>query len=517
MSTSPPNAPPAPGTAALAGLAAGSATLGTQAVVAAVVAPGAGPFLALGGAVVDATPAWLKDSAVALFGTADKIALHVSVVVVVAAISAGVGLAAARSRAAGTVLVLALSAVTALAAVTRAGTGWSALLPAVVGAVVGVLVLRALVARLPRATRAQEATDGHGPTLGRRSFVRLATVTVLLGVAATVTSQVVGATARTVRAVRAALRLPAPARPAPALPAGVQVAGVVPFVTPNDDFYRIDTALTVPQVDPATWRLRVHGLVENPFEMTFDEILASDLVEAWVTLTCVSNAVGGDLAGNARWLGLPVREVLARARPLPEADMVLSTSVDGFTASTPLVTVTDERDALLAVGMNGEPLPLRHGFPVRMVVPGLYGYVSATKWLVDLEVTTFAAATAYWTVRGWAERAPVKTASRIEVPRSGATVTAGTVHVGGTAWAQHRGIERVEVQVDDGAWQEADLAAVPGVDTWRQWAYAWEATPGRHRLQVRASDPDGPQTGEPRPPAPDGATGWHGVDVVVTD
>jgi DMSO/TMAO reductase YedYZ molybdopterin-dependent catalytic subunit len=291
---------------------------------------------------------------------------------------------------------------------------------------------------------------------------------------------------------------------------------VADVVTPNEEFYRIDTALTVPQVDPATWTLRVHGLVERELTLTWDELLGADLVETYVTLACVSNPVGGDLVGNARWLGLPIRHVLARAVPQAGADMVLSTSVDGFTASTPLEVLTDDRDALLAIGMNGEPLPLAHGFPVRMVVPGLYGYVSATKWVTDLEVTRFADREAYWTTRGWTERGPIKTSSRIEVPRAGVSVAAGTVAVGGTAWAQHTGITAVEVQVDDSPWQQADLSTEISVDTWRQWSWQWDAEPGSHTLRVRATDATGEtQTSEERDVVPDGATGWHEVTVQV--
>ena len=315
------------------------------------------------------------------------------------------------------------------------------------------------------------------------------------------------------------LRLPSSARPAPPVPPGAQVAvaGVADVVTANTDFYRIDTALTVPQVDPQGWALRVHGMVEEEVQITFEELLAADLVEAHVTLACVSNPVGGGLVGNALWLGLPVRELLARARPRAGADMVLSTSIDGFTASTPLEVLTDDRDALLAVGMNGEPLPAAHGFPVRLVVPGLYGYVSATKWVTDLKVTRFADQEAYWTVRGWSALGPVKTASRIEVPRSGAVVDAGTVGVGGTAWAMHRGVTGVEVQVDDGPWQPAALGEPISADTWRQWSWTWDATPGPHTLRVRAADPDGFQTGDEADVIPDGATGWHTVEVTVRE
>jgi DMSO/TMAO reductase YedYZ molybdopterin-dependent catalytic subunit len=201
----------------------------------------------------------------------------------------------------------------------------------------------------------------------------------------------------------------------------------------------------------------------------------------------------------------------------PEADAVKSTSADDMTIGTPLAALTDDgRDALLAVAMNGEPLPLEHGFPVRMVTPGLYGYVSATKWLVDLEVTRFQDFDAYWTPRGYAERAPIKTSSRIDVPRSFARVSPGPTPVAGVAWSQDRGIETVEVRVDGGPWQRARLAAEDNVDTWRQWVWQWDATPGNHRIEVRATDSTGyTQTSDRAPIAPDGSTGWHSVNVTV--
>lgn len=507
--------------AVLAGVAAGAVAVGVSAIVAAFVAPTATTLLALGAAFIDLTPPWLKDAAIALFGARDKAALQLGMVVVIVALSAVAGLLGARRRLSGALLVALLSTVVALAAATRPGASGVDVVPAVVGGVAGIVTLWLLLDRLPPG---RGAASGRAPgadeapaALARRQFFVVTGAAVLLGAVATAGGHLLSGARAAIESVRATLRLPGPARPAPPLPAGVQapVPGIGPFVTPNPVFYRVDTALTPPTVDPETWTLRVHGLVEQEVTLSFAELLAADLVEAWVTLACVSNAVGGNLVGNAKWLGLPVREVLARARPLPDADMVLSTSADGFTASTPLEVLTDDRDALLAVGMNDEPLPLVHGFPVRLVVPGLYGYVSATKWVVDLEVTRFRDAVAYWTVRGWAPRAPIKTASRIDVPRDGASVRAGRVVLGGTAWAQTRGVERVEVRIDGGGWEEAELAAVPGLDTWRQWSYAWDASPGAHELQVRASDPGGPQTEERRPPAPDGATGWHTINVTV--
>jgi len=525
----------------VAGVLAAATTLGVAQLAAGVMAPDAAPLIVVGGAVIDATPSWLKDFAITTFGTNDKRVLLIGMGVVIAALAALAGVLAHRRWRFGAGLVLVLAAVGAAAAATRTGAGALAPWPSLVGAGAGLVALRALLARIPEADRAtgpaapeapatslDSATRVDRPRSGRprpegvdrRAFLTAAVVAAAIAAVTAAGGQLVGRTKRTVTAVRAALRLPVAARPVGPLPAGVEstVAGVVPFITPNRDFYRIDTALLVPQVDADTWKLRVHGLVDQEIVFTFQELLAADLIESFTTLTCVSNEVGGDLAGNAKWLGYPVRDLLARARPQPSADMVLSTSSDGWTASTPLGALTDDaRDAVLAIGMNGQSLSVDHGFPVRLVVPGLYGYVSATKWVVDLEVTRFADRTAYWTNEGWSAKGPVKTASRIEVPRPGAEVTAGRVAVGGTAWAQHRGITAVEIQVDDGDWAPATLSTEVSIDTWRQWSFIWHATPGTHRLTVRATDADvGVQTARTSPPPPDGATGWHSIDVTVT-
>jgi hypothetical protein len=287
-------------------------------------------------------------------------------------------------------------------------------------------------------------------------------------------------------------------------------------VVPNGDFYRIDTALTVPRLTTAGWSLRVWGEVDREVRLDWAGLLAKPLVQRYLTLACVSNEIGGDLVGNALWTGWPVRELLALAGPKAGADMVLSRSADGWTASTPLAALTDGRDALLAVAMNGEPLPFEHGFPVRLVVPGLYGYVSATKWVTELKVTRYAVDEGYWTPRGWSALGPVKTASRIDVPRSGAKVGPGQVAVAGVAWAMHRGIRAVQVRVDDGPWADARVAAEPTLDSWRQWVYPWDATAGSHVLTVRAQDETGQwQTDQVAPVAPDGATGYHSVTVRV--
>jgi DMSO/TMAO reductase YedYZ molybdopterin-dependent catalytic subunit len=501
----------------VAGLAAGLVTVGVAELAAALLvrtgrAGGTpSPVVAVGAAFIDRTPPWLKDFAVATVGRHDKQVLLAGIAVVLAVAAAGAGVLAARRRVAGLLVVVVLAAVAAAAVLSRPGAATLDVLPTLLGGVAGLWSLNALV---------DLAHADYGPAdLRRRTFVRRAVGLAVLGAAAGGVSQVVAAGSRAARASRDRLRLPAPsgAAPTPAQLADLRVRGLSRLVTPAEDFYRIDTALVVPQVDARDWRLRVHGLVEQEVELDLAALLALPMVERMVTLTCVSNEVGGDLAGNQVWRGTLLRELLARARPAAEADMVLSTSVDGWTAGTPLDALTDPgRDAMLAVAMSGRPLPVEHGFPVRMVVPGLYGYVSATKWVVDLEVTRFDRAEGYWTPRGWSARGPIKTASRIDVPRSGADVRAGDVVVAGVAWAQHRGIRAVEVRVDEGPWQAARLGGGGTVDTWRQWVWTWPATPGDHTLQVRAVDGLGStQTGREAPPAPDGASGWHSVQVTV--
>ncbi len=289
------------------------------------------------------------------------------------------------------------------------------------------------------------------------------------------------------------------------------------FITSNDDFYRIDTALSVPQVSREQWQLKIHGMVDSEITYRFEDLERFEAVEKVVTLACVSNPVGGDLISNASWTGYRVRDLLAGAGIHSDADMVLSKSSDGFTAGTPVEALTDGRDALLAIGMNGEPLPTDHGYPARLVVPGLYGYVSATKWVVDLELTRFDKSEAYWTRLGWSPRGPIKTESRIDVPRSGQDVARGPVTFGGVAWAQNRGVKAVEVRIDEGPWQQAQLGAHYSNEAWRLWSFDWQAdTSGRHTITVRATDNTGAvQTQQWADPIPDGATGWHSVSFAV--
>ncbi len=389
------------------------------------------------------------------------------------------------------------------------------MLPSVIGAAAGAACLQFIV----QSSTSDTYTAVDVGWDRRRFLVTSAQVGAAAAVAAWLGRWLLGEQSD-VSASRANVRLPAPVPPAAVPPpsADLAVPGATPFITPNGDFYRVDTALVLPAVPAEDWSLRVHGMVDRELTLDFADLLDRPMVERIITLACVSNEVGGSLVGNARWLGVPLRDVLESAGVHEGADQLVSRSADGWTAGTPVRIVTDGRDALLAVGMNGEPLPQSHGFPVRMVVPGLYGYVSATKWLVDLELTTFDAYDAYWVRRGWAEQAPIKTMARIDTPRAVATLDAGRVVIAGTAWAQHRGIDTVEVRVDDGLWSAASLAAEASVDAWRLWSHEWVATPGQHTLQARAIDGNGDvQTERRAEPFPDGASGWHSVDVEVRD
>lgn len=503
--------------AAASGAVAAGAAVVVGELLAGLLSPSLSPLTAVGGAVIDAVPPGVKDLVISLFGTADKAVLLSGMLLVIAAVGALAGILEQRRRLAGAAVIAAFGLIGLAAVLTRTQMTPAAAVVPLAAALAGALLLGLLIRRLHEGLPAG-VTGARKTDTGRRTFLQV----LATGAAATAVGGVVAAVWRGAAAgistAREQLHLPAAASEAPAIPAGAEVglAGMQPLVTPNRDFYRIDTALIVPSIDPASWVLRVTGMVEQEVELTLAELLAKPLIERHVTIACVSNEVGGDLIGNARWLGWPVRELLALARPQPGADMVLSQSSDGWTAGTPLEALTDDRDAILAVGMNGEPLPLEHGFPVRMIVPGLYGYVSATKWLTELRVTRFAADEGYWTPRGWSDHGPIKTSSRIDVPRTGRPVGAGRVMFGGVAWAQHTGIGKVELRVNRGPWQVAGLA--PGIsrDTWYQWQLGIGLTPGQYEVQVRATDLNGqPQAEDSRPPAPDGATGFHTIRVDV--
>jgi DMSO/TMAO reductase YedYZ molybdopterin-dependent catalytic subunit len=512
--------------------AAGVGALGAAAALAVgelaggVVAGVPSPIDAVGQQVVDGLPGPAVTGAIATFGAANRPLLTAGTVLVVLALGALAGrLAVDRPRV--PVLVFAAGGTLGFAAsIAQPGAGPVAVAAALAVAVgVGLTVVdrgRRLEigsspapAAVPPMRRRALAADPTDPPVARRHFLRLT-----LGV--TAGAVLIGVAGRRWLGSGpdpAAFPLPPATRrlPVPGDDLATQVPGVTPALTPVDDFFRIDTALGVPRVDPDTWRLRIHGRVDREVELTYDELLALPLHEVDATIACVSNEVGGGLVGTARWLGVPLADVLALAGVRADAEQVFSRSVDGWTAGFPVELAHDGRQALVAVGMQGQALPTRHGFPARLVVPGLYGYVSATKWLAELELTAWDGVDGYWVPRGWAKQAPVKTASRIDVPRGGTQVAAGPTTVAGVAWAPTRGIAAVEIAVDDGPWQRAALVPVATDDVWVQWRVVLELPPGTRRLTVRASDGTGTtQPAGPRPPAPDGAEGWHTVQIVVT-
>ncbi len=494
--------------AALAGTAAGH-------LVAAVTVPASSPVLAVGTAVINLTPTPVKVWAVRTLGSADKPVLIGSVLVGALLLAGVAGIVASRRLAAGVALLVAIVGAAGVAALVQPAAGPLDVIPSLVAAAVGFGVLLYLLrgGGSPRHALRGEGTATAG-SASRRGF--------LIGSGAVAAAAVVlaGSGQLIIRARNkiSDLVLPKAAAPLPPIATGLekQYPGISSFVTPNEKFYRVDTNLTVPVVDVQGWSLSVDGDVENKLSLSFEELTAMNVVEHDITLTCVSNEVGGSLVGSARWLGVPLQDVLDRAGVGSKADQILSTAVDGFTISTPLEVALDGRNAILAFAMNGEPLPREHGFPVRLIVPGLYGYVGATKWLERLTLTTYAAQEAYWTKRKWAIDAPIKLSSRVDTPRPLSTIDAGETVIGGVAWAQPDGVAKVEVRLDGGEWQQAELGPDAGTEYWRQWYLPWDATSGRHQIAVRATNTAGKvQVTQRAMPFPDGSSGVQEVVVLV--
>ena len=501
---------PAWAAAASGALAAAAGLLATELASRSLDAPSV--LRATGATVIDRAPEAGRRWAILHLGASDKPALLAAIAVVVVLVGAGVGLLARRDLRLAVAAVVAVAGAVLVAAASRPQTSAP-------GAAVAAAALAgpwaALLLLLSRRARPQPRGQGHGQDLDRRAFLGLAAGAALAGTVASTLLARAGGTA-TAMLARATVVLPKARRPLGAAPRGSEfdVTGLTPLTTPNGSFYRIDTALAVPAVAPDDWRLRVDGAVSRPLELSYDELLGLPMQEADVTLVCVSNEVGGSLVSSARWLGVPLGDVLARVRPTGRAEQLVGWSVDGFSAGFP-VAYALERGALLAVGMNGEPLPLEHGFPARLVVPGLYGYASATKWLNRIELRP-AGFEPYWVSRGYAADGRIAVQSRIDVPRPGATVHAGRVTVAGVAWAPHTGVARVQARVDAGAWVDATLAASAGRDVWRQWQLDWVAAPGVHQLQVKATDGAGrTQRTDFTRPIPSAATGAHTTTVTV--
>jgi len=506
------------GIAAIAAVLAVAAALGVGELVAALVSPASSPFLAVGQAAIRLTPEWLKEFAIAQFGVYDKVALLTGMAAAIVVVAILAGLASRRDERPGLVVVAAMGVLALVAVVTGPTFAPLDLIAPFAALLVGIAawfaVHRTALAAAGASADVAGGQAGAGGTARRRLLLTAGGVAVGAGVAG-VAGRFLVTGAGSPPSVGP---LPTAAGPPPPPLVGVDyvAAGTPTWLTQAADFYRIDTALSVPRLSTSSWSLRVHGMVNHELTLTWDQLRSRRLIEAPVTLTCVSNEVGGNLVSNARWLGVPMAELLAEVGVQPGAEQIASTSSDGWNCNTPLGPLTDGRPAMLAIGLNGQPLPVEHGFPVRMVVPGLYGYVSACKWITDIEVTTFAGFTSYWEQRGWAQQGPIKTQSRIDVPRRDASVAAGPTMVAGVAWAQHTGIDAVEVRVDRGPWQRAELAAEPTVDSWRMWKLPVTLSPGGHELVVRATDRSGyTQTPQVVPPIPDGASGWHTVAVAA--
>lgn len=510
------------GLAAAGGLAVGSIAVTTGMLIASF-GDRPSPIDSVGSSFIDRTPRWLKELAIDWFGTNDKTALRVGIVLVLASTSLVLGSLARRDRRPLAVGLVVFAFIGALSAAERSGSNAVTVLAPLIGAVVGLASIHLLFGGLGR-----RWVDSHRPResrvpLGwdRRRFI---STTAAIGTS----SVIVGAVAQRGESQR--LRRIEEQRPS-SLPA-VDSSNLDPvtadadftgfdngettYITPNDDFYRIDTALSFPSVDLDSWRLRIFGMVDNEVELSYDDIAALTQIERTITICCVSNEVGGPYIGNATWQGVRLSELLDMAGVRDGAEQLFSRSVDGWTCGFPIELALDGRDAMLAIGMNGEPLPVMHGFPARLIVPGVYGYVSATKWISEIEINRWSDAEGYWVPRGWSRDAPIKTQSRIDVPRRGEKISAGATKIAGVAWAQHTGIAKVEVRVDDGDWIEASLSRDLTDDAWRLWSVDWTASAGRHSIQVRATDKSGyTQTDEIASVAPDGATGWHTRTVEV--
>jgi DMSO/TMAO reductase YedYZ molybdopterin-dependent catalytic subunit len=511
------DAMPGRGAAALAGVAAGAAALGVGELLAGLLPGAASPIIAVGDTIIALQPPGVKQLVVDLFGEADKLILNLVIVGVAVSVAAGLGVLA-RTRPGLARAGFAAFGLVALAAGLRDPLSEALTTLIAVGASVAVAIV-VLEWLLGLARARASAPAAQMPAWDRRRFLVSSGALIAVAVGSGAVGRVLLDRGRLNGAPQVG-SIPSPASTAPPPPAGatLEAEGLTPLITRNEEFYRIDTALIVPRPNLDAWRLRVTGMVERPLELTYDQLVAEPLHEQYVTIACVSNEVGGTLVGNALWTGVRLKELLDRAGVDPNATQIVGRAVDGFTVGFPTVwALADEREALVAVLMNGEPLPADHGFPARLIVPGLYGYVSATKWLSEIELTTLDAFDAYWVPLGWAKEAPILTQSRIDTPRDRANVSAGTVAVAGVAWAPDRGIAGVEVQVDEDGWMAAELSVPISDATWVQFVRRWEATPGDHVLTVRATDGDGEvQTAETSRPDPDGARGHHTIRVTVS-
>ena len=501
----------------LSGALAAGFGLGVSELLAGFVGPLPSLIEGVGNFVIDNTPEPVKEWAISTFGTADKLVLLIGIAVVTLLIGAGVGLVARRMFTLALIVFVGFGVASASAAAFDPQVSLAmAIIPGGAAAIAGLGALQWLLGLKP-GTRG----EGEGMSQSRRSFLVGAGAVLGLAALAAGVGRFLVESAKRLAAGRSEVVLPSAADVLPPVPAAADlgVPDLTPIIVPNSEFYRIDTAFSVPRVDIQDWMLTVKGRVDRPYSVTYYDLLDMRMVERDITLSCVSNQVGGELVGNARWQGVPLAEILNRAGVQSDAEQVVGRSVDDFTVGFPIEAAFDGREALVAVGMNGEPLPFEHGFPARLVVAGLYGYVSATKWLSEIELTGWDEFDAYWIPRGWAKEAPIKTQSRIDTPRRAERISPGPRMVAGIAWAPTRGISKVEVRLgEDAPWVEADLSEPLSINAWVQWKVLWDPQPGLYEITVRATDGEGVLQDERRRPAPpDGATGWHTRVISVSE
>lgn len=484
-------------TAALDGVLSASAQLAAGELTAALLPGGRSLVSGLGRTLIDALPGLGVDMVVATAETLDKPLLKASLATALLGVGGAAGVADGRRPRTAFGLFAGTGLLAGAAAASRrdAATG-SSLAAGVVGGIAGTGSLALLKASSSRTAR--------------RS------VTLLAAGAGVAAVRLRGGQHARLLARRAAITLPPAKHPADPVPAGASfpLPGLTPLFTPTGSFYVTDVQLPAPQIDPDKWRLRVHGMVGRELNLSLAEILAMDLVEIDATLACVHNPVGGNRISSARWLGLPLARILELSGAEPDAEQLVARSVDGFTAGIPTAHIRGGAPALLAVGMNGEPLPIKNGFPARTLIPGLWGADANTKWVIELELTTWGAVRDYWDRRGWPRQpTAVRPGSRIDLPANRALLPVEQTTVAGVAWAPAEGVERVEVAVDDRPWEPAQLSAEVAPTMWRQCRLQWEPTPGPHTLAVRTIGRRATQKAEPQPPYPTGASGYHSVRV----
>jgi len=470
-----------------------------------------GPIVSIGNRVIDYVPASIEKFVIRIFGVNDKLALVIiiSVVVLILAILIGSSYFSGKRRQANLIVIF-MMIIAVVASIFDASAGVLSVLPSLAAGGTTIWILKILENRTKQ-------NESEGLTINRRELFKTVGF-IAVGSAAAVIAGNFFRTQASAQLKRLDILLPKALKFLPPLPTdpALKTAGLSKLITPNGEFYRIDTAIVVPNINIETWRFKIDGMVGNPLEFTYKELTDRPVFELDCTIACVSNEVGGNLVGNARWLGIRLDDLVKEASPFDSADQVMGHSIDGFTAGFP-VAALDGRDAMIAIGMNGEPLPVDHGFPARVIVPGIYGYVSATKWLTRIELTRFDQAEGYWIPRGWSVQAPIKTASRIDTPTTASSVKAGGRVIAGVAWAPIRGISKVEVRVNKNAWRPATLGPVLAKTTWRQWWIDWEAEPGDVLLSVRATDGTGALQSSKRVSiAPNGAEGWHTIKITVS-